>query len=887
MPLHWNQIDRSLLLILLAPILLNAQPFRREIASIPVSMFGSQVAQPFAGGVNAPNHQFVDIDGDGDLDLFVLDNDFGVDFYRNVGARTVPAFELQPDAVQLPSFQTFFLFIDLNADRLIDLVTDDFSSGARYFQNTGARENPNFTLNANPILDADGHPLFAGFSSIPAFGDFNGDGLPDFISTNTADGSINYYENRGTVSQPSFQFMTGSFQGITIIGDTCLTRISAGGVQKIQHGSGAYFAAVLDSNETINIFYGDFYSSGLFFLRNSGSVTSPVIECGSNRYPPNQPVSTAGFNQPTLVDIDGDGDLDLFIGVLNDMPRHSFWYYENLGNPAAPRFQLRSKDYLSVIDVGKNASPTLVDIDGDGKLDIVAGTLNGQLWYFHNTGTISDPSFALADTLFGGITGNFSYAPAFADLDGKGLNDAIVGQFNGVVKFYQNIGTPAIPLYDLDPGHVDSLKVGKFDATPTLIDIDGDGDLDLFVGKSDGTISFYSNEGSATAPIWELVSEFFQNIYVVEGAKPIFRDINNDGDADLFLGNADGDILLYENYGTPQSPVYRCRIHHFITASRIKNAAPTLGDLDGDGDFDVVVGTSKGGFQFYRNTHASGLFVTHSVQLVSPPDGAVSQPISITLRWTTSGCAISYALQVARDTDFTRLVLEDRSLTDTASIVGGLEYGTQYFWRVQTRFEGDHVVLSGSRSFTTIPTIPPIPLLISPTNQAIRQPVTLRLRWTSSAGAEQYHLQLSTRPDFNHILIDDSAVVNTSFVVGPLALATKYYWRVQAQNAAGLSAFSDVWEYTTTKVAPNFLDQNYPNPVRGETRIVFSIAVDEHVKISLYNVLGENVATLVDQSMSAGDHAITWHALDFPGGVYYYRLVTHDFTALKKLILAK
>jgi len=888
MPLSCNRIDRSLLIIaLFIPIFLQAQPFRREVASIPVSMLGAQVAQPFAGGINTPNHRFVDIDGDGDLDLFVFDDDLNVDFYRNAGTAGAPRFELQPDAIQLPSFQTYFLFLDLNADGLIDLVTDDFSSGARYYRNTGTRQQPLFTLQADPMLDADGHPLFAGFSSIPSFGDFNGDGLMDFISTNTADGSINYYENRGTAAQPSFKFITGSFQGITIIGDTCITRFSASRLQDNQHGAGAYFAADADANGTTDIFYGDIFSGGLFFLKNAGSATTPFIECGSVHYPPNQPVATAGFNEATLTDVDGDGDLDLFVGVLNTGQRHSFWQYENTGSAAAPHFQLRTTDYLSVVDVGQNSSPTLVDIDDDGTLDMVAGNLNGQLWYFHNDGTPSTPSFTLVDTMFAGIAGSFAYAPVFADIYGTGRNDIIVGQFNGIVKFYRNVGLPRAPQYDLDPGDVDSLQVGKFDAAPALVDIDGDGDLDLFVGKSDGTLTFYRNDGNATAPVWVRVTEFFQNIYVVESAKPVFRDTDNDGDPDLLIGDAEGNILFYENYGTAQSPAFRCSVRDFVPSGKMRNASPALGDIDGDGDLDAVIGTSKGGLQFYRNMHAGGPFVSHSVRLVSPPANDASQRIPVTFKWTTSGCAIRYALQVAWDSNFIAQVFNDTSFTDTSALVSNLTDGTRYFWRVRTRFEGGQVVFSETRSFTTAPTIPPAPRLLLPVNQAFKQPLTLQLVWASSTGADRYHVQLSTDRNFNRLEINDSTVTETSYVAGPLARADRYYWHVSARNSSGQSAFSEIWEFTTVVLAPFLLSQNYPNPVRSETRITFSLSTDDQVKLSLYNMLGQLVATLVNQPMAAGEHVATWNGSDFPSGVYYYRLVTRSAIVMKKLIVTK
>jgi plastocyanin len=83
------------------------------------------------------------------------------------------------------------------------------------------------------------------------------------------------------------------------------------------------------------------------------------------------------------------------------------------------------------------------------------------------------------------------------------------------------------------------------------------------------------------------------------------------------------------------------------------------------------------------------------------------------------------------------------------------------------------------------------------------------------------------------------------------------------------------------------LSQNYPNPFNAQTVIAYSLPSDSHVKITVYNLLGQSVETLVDADESAGDHRVTWNADDVPTGVYFYRIDAAEFTATRKMLLAK
>lgn len=83
------------------------------------------------------------------------------------------------------------------------------------------------------------------------------------------------------------------------------------------------------------------------------------------------------------------------------------------------------------------------------------------------------------------------------------------------------------------------------------------------------------------------------------------------------------------------------------------------------------------------------------------------------------------------------------------------------------------------------------------------------------------------------------------------------------------------------------LSQNYPNPFNPKTEIGFQIPVSSTVSLTIFNLLGEEVATLVDEEKLPGSYAVEWNADGFPSGVYFYRMTAGEFTETKKLVLIR
>ncbi|MFT4568768.1 MAG: hypothetical protein ACI9FN_003737 [Saprospiraceae bacterium] len=186
-------------------------------------------------------------------------------------------------------------------------------------------------------------------------------------------------------------------------------------------------------------------------------------------------------------------------------------------------------------DVGTHSAPTLADIDGDGDLDAFVGESNGNINFFRNNGSSTSPNFVLDTNSapFGlSDVDNFN-APTFADIDGDGDFDAFVGEFDGNINFFENTGSSTSPNFDLNSSAAPfGLSDIGFMSKPTFADIDGDGDFDAFVGEFNGNINFFENTGSSTSPNFDLNSSAapFGLSDIGFMSKPTFADIDGDGD---------------------------------------------------------------------------------------------------------------------------------------------------------------------------------------------------------------------------------------------------------------------------------------------------------------------------------------------------------------------
>ncbi|MCX6145412.1 MAG: endo-1,4-beta-xylanase [Ignavibacteriales bacterium] len=194
------------------------------------------------------------------------------------------------------------------------------------------------------------------------------------------------------------------------------------------------------------------------------------------------------------------------------------------------------------------------------------------------------------------------------------------------------------------------------------------------------------------------------------------------------------------------------------------------------------------------------------------------------------------------------------------------------------------------------------PTLIAPFAQiGIRNPW---LVWQSAATATSYHVQVSASSTFNGFLVD-TTVTDTTLHLAPLAAGTRCFWRVSGINQYGASNYSTVAAFVTgdlisgveaiQSIPTDFgLSQNYPNPFNPTTSFEFrlpagqaGVSSSEFISLKVVDVLGREVATLVNEHRQPGIYTVRWDASGFPSGVYFCRMQAGGFVETKKMVLAK
>ena len=427
--------------------------------------------------------------------------------------------------------------------------------------------------------------------NIAQFVDLDCNGKVDLL-IGRIQGTILHYEIVDPrAAAPAFRLITDRFQNLEIITG-----------QGSKHGANTMALVDYDDDGDLDLFWGDFFEAGLLLFENTGSCRDPRLRQEPVRFPPDAPLLTSGYNAPAFADLDGDRKLDLVMGVLGgsyDPIKTTIANLHYLTRTAAGGWVHRTDQLLPMIELGSETMPSLVDLDRDGDLDLVVANkiepferATSRVYWFENVGSAKAPALRMRGPL--PFRGRYHLAPAWGDLDGDGRLDVLMGSYGARVAWHRGDGP--VRWTEADSALVTITRGSN--TTPTLGDLDGDGDLDLLIGEASGALNYYRNDGTVSAPRFVLVSDTFDGIDVGRRSAPSLIDLDGDGDLDLLVGSDDQGLTLFRNRGSRTAAAFAVDSTFRVEVPVL--VAPSGGDLDGDGRPELVVGTSAGGVLFFR-----------------------------------------------------------------------------------------------------------------------------------------------------------------------------------------------------------------------------------------------------------------------------------------------
>ncbi|MEM1326328.1 MAG: T9SS type A sorting domain-containing protein [Bacteroidota bacterium] len=552
-------------------------------------------------GAENTDPQLVDFDQDGDLDLISGGESAGLLFFQNEGNDEFILQEGSNNPFGIRSGNGISPeLVDFDEDGDFDLIVGS-RSGVSYLKNEGDNGFVEQSGSDNPFRN-----IRIDYAK-PTLVDIDRDGDLDLIVGNQ-NGDILFYENIDDVFIP----MTGSSnpfddisvaslaspQLIDVDSDSDLDLIVGVGGRGETSGTIAYYSNDGDNNFTEQIGSGNPFEDVKVF-RNA---------------------------TPQLVDFDQDGDLDLISG--DDFGRVR--YFKNLPScldSSIDGYVACAIDGFDELEVSGRSIPQLVDIDGDERLDLVSGDEDGTIHYFKSNedGTFDQQSGS--NDIFAGIDVDRNASPCLVDLDKDDDLDLVVGNISGQILYYQNQGSYDFLLQNSEDNPFSDINV-RGNASPYLVDLDGDGNLDFISGNRGDSIVYYRNNGSNSFVRQVDEDNPFNALFLSDGNIPQVIDINGDGFLDLILGNINGRVEYYQNDGADNFIRQNGTNNPFGLVVAEEEIAVFLADIDMDGDLDLVNGNLDGRFIFYKNTDLS--IITSFVKDCNNSNGLVDVTIEST-----------------------------------------------------------------------------------------------------------------------------------------------------------------------------------------------------------------------------------------------------------------
>ena len=609
-------------------------------ATWPVIHSGDTLPHPWVGGLTAPQWSPIDADLDGDDDLFAFDRD---------GSRIL-LFERQGSELTIrwdwtenwPVMQDWCLLRDYNCDGKPDIFTSH-QNGIRVYTNiTGPGTGPIFDPNPMSLMasfdfgaGASDLPVICLGMDLPAIHDNDDDGDLDII-TFTETASTLYRFQGQTPCGLDFEctnrcygmLAEASENNALFIGDDFECSFNVIDPRTGLHAGGAITTLQLEEGGPKDLIISDVsypQALGIVLVDGLNGLDSAVF------VDPNFPANlngNQGLNLPKFpaafhLDVDQDGIRDLLFSpntaLETDDDRGVHWF-RNTGSEEAPSWEFITEDFIQkdMVDLGRGAYPLLMDLDGDGLVDLMVANKEryegvdqtpASIATYKNVGTADNPVFELIELDAVALSDYQieSPYPALGDLDGDGDLDLIVGDELGLLhRFDNNAGPGNWPSFGLsglsltEGSSQTAIDVGQF-ATPQLWDLDNDGDLDMLVGEKNGTFTLFEQSSLGT---WNMYDSpvngvnfggiLVDNLLGINGYSVPALTATQDGVRvlvanetgtvqDFGLWNGNWDATLEEVDGEVLGPPQGFR------------GAVAFAQLNGDSLLDAVLGIQNGG----------------------------------------------------------------------------------------------------------------------------------------------------------------------------------------------------------------------------------------------------------------------------------------------------
>ncbi len=624
--------------------------------TLKVIQNGQTLTNAFAGGLNAPQFSKCHLDNDNIEDLVVFDrtNSKITTFLAKKDNSGKYFWQYAPEFESaFPSIQHWMLLVDYDSDGKKDIFTYT-PAGIKVYRNTST-DKIAWQLITDPLYST-GYSgrinLYTASTDIPAIVDVDNDGDLDIVAF---DSSGNFFLFHKNFSQENYKDNThlefkriGDCWGDVFkenfddarFGQDCGSNSPVGGngnpsSQKVEHSGNAVLVLDLDGDGLKDVLYGHIADNRVAALSNNGSLSKTIFTKADYFFPNQKPIDFSVFPAIYYEDLDFDGIKDIIAapnGYDNALQtvdyQNSAWFFKNSGQNNKPILTYQQSNFLqnTMVELGENTSPVLVDIDGDGDLDLLVG----------NAGNTSNNSYRASISLFEN-KGNgtfelktadfldlskaqqlFEIKPFVTDMNGDGTDDFgfTANSSNGMTIQYIPNRAPRNQAFSLKLSEIVSLpKINNLSNgdSPLFFDLDNDGKKDLLIGKGSGRIEFYKNNGSNANPNYVLTKEELGGLtadYLSGNVSLAVADLNGDGKVELITGSRDGTFKVYKSLIEQNQNLFKedssgvlnelTGKHEHLKLGGVLSIA--VGDLDGDVIPDFMVGTNAGGLRFLKGT---------------------------------------------------------------------------------------------------------------------------------------------------------------------------------------------------------------------------------------------------------------------------------------------